>query len=131
MCTKQNDGETPQQFLYRVIGLKQKILFASKYADTEVKYNANTVQDIFLHAIYQGLSHKHNDIRRELKPFLSDSSVSDETILKQMMKITNTENERQRRLGSVMKQKGLEGGRLGHIFRVAVVQVCECCYIVE
>lgn len=105
MCTKQNDGETPQQFLYRVIGLKQKILFASKYADTEVKYNANTVQDVFLHAVYQGLSHKHNDIRRELKPFLSDSSVSDDTILKQMMKITNIENERQRRLGSVVKQK--------------------------
>lgn len=105
MCTKQNDNETPQQFLYRVIGLKQKILFASKYADTEVKYNVNTVQDIFLHTIYQGLSHKHNDIRRELKPLLSDSSVSDETILKQMMKITNTENERQRRLGPVVKQK--------------------------
>lgn len=105
MCTKQHDSETPQQFLYRVIGLKQKILFASKHADTEVKYNANTVQDIFLHTIYQGLSHKHNDIRRELKTLLSDNSVSDETILKHMMKITNTENERQRRLGPPVKQK--------------------------
>ena len=105
MCTRQNDNESPQQFLYRVIGLKQKILFASKHADTEVKYNPNTVQDIFLHTIYQGLSHKHNDIRRELKTLLSDSSVSDETILKQMMKITSTENERQRRLGPDVKQK--------------------------
>ncbi|XP_038128754.1 uncharacterized protein LOC119774984 [Cyprinodon tularosa] len=105
MCTKQNDSETPQQFLYRVIGLKQKILFASKHADTEVKYNSNTVKDIFLHTIYQGLSQKHNDIRRELKTLLSDSSVSDEEILKQMMKITSTENERQRRLGSGVKQK--------------------------
>lgn len=105
MCTRQNDSESPQQFLYRVIGLKQKILFASKHADTEVKYNANTVQDIFLHTIYQGLSHRHNDIRRELKTLLSDSSVSDEIILKQMMKITNTENERQRRLGPDVKQK--------------------------
>lgn len=99
MCTKQNDSETPpQQFLYRVIGLKQKILLASKYADTEMTYNANTVQDIFLHTKYQGLSHKHNDICRELKPLLSDNSVSDEAILKQMMKIMNTENKRQRRL---------------------------------
>lgn len=65
----------------------------------------NTVQDIFLHTIYQGLSHKHNDIRRELKTLLSDSSVSDETILKQMMKITNTENERQRRLRPDVTQK--------------------------
>lgn len=105
MCTKQNDNETPQQFLYRVIGLKQKILFASKHGDAEVKYNASTVQDIFLHTIYQGLSQKHNDIRRELKTLLSDSSVSDEAILKQMMKITSTENERQRRLGPAVKQK--------------------------
>ena len=104
-CTKQNDNETPQQFLYRVIGLKQKILFASKYADTEVKYNANTVQDIFLHTIYQGLGHKHDDIRRELKPLLSDSNASDEMILKQLMKITNTEDERQRRLGANARQK--------------------------
>lgn len=102
---KQNNSETPQQFLYCVIGLKQKILCASKYADTEVKYNAKTVQDIFLHTIYQGPSHKHNDIRRELKELLSDGSVSDEAILKQMMKITSTENERQRRLGPDVKQK--------------------------
>ncbi|KAI2644879.1 Reticulocalbin-3 [Labeo rohita] len=74
MCTKQNDSETPQQFLYRILGLKQKILFASKYADSEVKYNPTTVQDMFLHTIYQGLTHKHDDIRRELKPLLSDSN---------------------------------------------------------
>lgn len=54
MCTKQKDNQTPQQFLYRVIGLKQKILSASKYADADVKYNESTVQDIFLHTVYQG-----------------------------------------------------------------------------
>lgn len=43
MCTKKNYNETPQQFLYHVIGLKQNILFAAKYADTEIKFNANTV----------------------------------------------------------------------------------------
>lgn len=54
-CTKQKDNETPQQFLYRVIGLKQKILLASKHPDTDVKYNASTVHDVFLHAVYQGV----------------------------------------------------------------------------
>lgn len=120
MCTKQNDSETPQQFLYRIIGLKQKILFASKYADSEVKYNPTTVQDMFLHTIYQGLTHKHDDIRRELKPLLSDSNVSDEMILKQIMKITNAENERQRRLGTVVRQKAVNVHGAG--VEVAAVQ---------
>jgi len=61
MCTKQRDNETPQQFLYRVIGLKQKIMLASKHADADVKYSASTVQDVFLHTVYQGLGHKHDD----------------------------------------------------------------------
>lgn len=105
MCTKQKDNETPQQFLYRIIGLKQKILLASKHADTDVKYNASTVQDVFLHTVHQGLAHKHEDIRRELKPLLVDSSVPDEVILKQMKKVMSDESERQRRLGPASRQK--------------------------
>lgn len=35
--TKQKDSETPQQFLYSVIGLKQIILLASKHVHTDVK----------------------------------------------------------------------------------------------
>lgn len=105
MCTKQRDNETPQQFLYRVIGLKQKILLASKHGDTDIRYSASTVQDVFLHTVYQGLGHKHNDVRRELKPLLVDSRVSDETILKQMKKIMSDESERQRQLGSATHPK--------------------------
>jgi len=105
MCTKQKDNETPQQFLYRAIGLKQKILLASKHADTDVKYNANTVQDVFLHTVYQGLGHRHADIRRELKPLLADPGVTDEAILKQMKRVMSDESERQRRLGPFTRQR--------------------------
>lgn len=105
MCTKQKDTETPQQFLYRVIGLKQKVLLASKHADTEVKYSVNTVQDVFLHTVYQGLGHKYDDIRRELKPLLTDAGVTDEAILKQMKKVMSDESERQRRLGPITRQR--------------------------
>ena len=105
MCAKQNEHETPQQFLYRVIGLKQRILFTSRQAETEIKCSPETVQGVFLHTVYQGIGHKHNDIRRELKPLLSDSTVTDETILKHVMKITSDESERQRRLGSQPRQK--------------------------
>ncbi len=105
MCTKQKDSETPQQFLYRVIGLKQKIMLASKHADTGVKYSASTVQEVFLHTVYQGLGHKHDDVRRELKSLLGDTGVSDEAILKQMKKIMCDESERQRRLGPATRQR--------------------------
>ncbi len=104
MCTKQEENETPQQFLYRVIGLKQRILFTSKLADTDVKYSAATVQDVFLHTVYQGFGHKHTDIRRELKPLLSSSDVTDEMILRHVMKITSEENERMKRLGPSRRQ---------------------------
>ena len=87
-----------------MIGLKQRILFTSKLTDTDIKYSAATVQDVFLHTVYQGFGHKHTDIRRELKPLLSNSGVTDEMILRQVMKITSEENERVKRLGSTRRQ---------------------------
>ncbi len=105
MCTKQSDQETPQQFLYRVMGLKQKILFAAKQADSDRKYSAATVQDVFLHTVYQGLSHRCKDIRSELKPLLTDSNVTDDAILRHVMKVTSDENERLRQLGPLTRTK--------------------------
>ncbi len=99
MCTKQSEQETPQQFLYRVMGLKQKILFAAKQAGSDKKYNPATVQDVFLHTVYQGLGHKCKDIRSELKHLLTDSNITDDEILKHVMKVKSEENERLRRLG--------------------------------
>lgn len=104
MCARQDEHETPQQFLYRVIGLKQRVLFTSKLSDAGIKYSPATVQDVFLHTVYQGLGYKHSDIRRELKPLLSDCEVSDETILRHVMRITSEESERQKRIGSSRRQ---------------------------
>lgn len=88
MRMKQEESDTPQQFLYRVIRLKQQILFTSKLAETDIKYSPATVQDVFLHTIYQGFGHKHTNIRRELKPLLSNSGITDEIILRHVTKIT-------------------------------------------
>ena len=104
MCARQEESETPQQFLYRVIGLKQRVLFTSKLSDSGIQYSPATVQDVFLHSVYQGLGYKHSDIRRELKPLLSSGEVSDETILRHIMRITSEESERQKRIGSSRRQ---------------------------
>lgn len=45
------------------------------------------------------------DIRRELKPFLADLSVTDEKILKHEIKVTSEESKRHYRLGSTQRGK--------------------------
>ena len=105
MCAKQNDQESPQQFLYRMIGLKQKILFQSKQVSADIRYDPTTIQGVFLHTIYQGLGSKHTDIRQQLRPFLSNSHVTDEEILCHVMRIISDENEHQRRLSQGSRQK--------------------------
>ncbi|XP_054598006.2 uncharacterized protein [Nothobranchius furzeri] len=99
ITAKQLEHETPQQFLHRMVGLKQWLILASKQKDTEIIYEAETVQNVFLHTVYQGLSEKHEDIRRELKPLLSEKSVSDDALLRQVIRTTGEESERRRRLG--------------------------------
>lgn len=93
MCAKQNEQEPPQQFLYRMIGLKQRILFQSKQGNTDICYDPKTVQEVFLHTVYQGLGSKHTNIRQQLRPLLSDGDVTDEEILSQVGKIISDENE--------------------------------------
>lgn len=105
MSTKQREHETPQQFLYRMIGLKQKVIFASKQCNTNIEYEPRTIQNVFLRTIHQGLLPKYSDIRSELKPLLTDHTVTDEALLKQVTKISSEESERQRRLGHATQRK--------------------------
>ena len=105
MCTRQHENEAPQQFLYRMIGLKQKIMFTSRQANALIKYDASTLKGVFLNAVYQGMGERHEDVRRELKPLLADPTVSDEALLRQVIKTTMEESERKRRLGRSSNRK--------------------------
>ncbi|KAM8832950.1 uncharacterized protein AB9W97_003804 [Spinachia spinachia] len=105
MCARQSDQELPRQFLYRMIGLKQKLIFQSKHANTEISYDPRTIQEVFLHTIYQGLGVKYADLRQRLRPLTSNSNVTDEEILSEVTKIISDENEHQRRLGQVTRYK--------------------------
>lgn len=87
-----------------MIGLKQHILFTSKLTDDGIKYSTATVQEVFLQTVFQGLGYKYSDIRRELKPLLANSDVSDETILRHVMRITSEESEQQKRIGPSRRQ---------------------------
>ncbi|CAI5669467.1 unnamed protein product [Oreochromis niloticus] len=113
MCARQSEQETPQQFLYRMIGLKQKLIFQSKQANTEISYDPRTVQEVFLHTIYQGLGAKYADLRQRLRPLTSNNNVTDEEILSEVTKIISDENEHKRRLGQVTRQKSAQAQSAG------------------
>lgn len=105
MCTRQADQELPQQFLYWMIGLKKKLIFQSRQASADISNDSKTIQEVFLHTIYQGLGTKHVDLRQRLTPLTSNNQATDEEILRQVIKIINEENEHQRRLGQTPRQK--------------------------
>lgn len=102
---KQQDKESPQQFLYRLMGLKQRVLFQSRQPGAEFGYDKKLVQGTFLHTLYQGVNEKNNHVRYDLKPFLTDLQVSDDFLLDQITKSTSEETERLRRLGTVAKTR--------------------------
>lgn len=101
---KQSDRESPQQFLYRVMGLKQRVLSESQVG-TGFNYDVKLVQGTFLHTLYQGLNEKNDYVRRDLKPYLKDMQIGDDFLLEQMTKSTSEEAERHKRLGLTAKIK--------------------------
>lgn len=102
---RQQEKESPQQFLYRIMGLKQRVLFESGQPGVEFSYDKKLVQGTFLHTLYQGLNEKNNYVRLDLKPLLTDWQVSDDFLLDQITKSTSEEAERLKRLGSVSKPR--------------------------
>ena len=105
LSARKSEQESPQQFLYRMIGLKQKLMFQSKQTNAEISCKPKTIQEVFLHTIYQGLGPKNTELRQRLRPLISNSGVTDEEILGQVVRILSDENEHQCRFGQPPRQK--------------------------
>ncbi|RXN36861.1 hypothetical protein ROHU_002578 [Labeo rohita] len=88
--------DTEDEGMVQLLILKDAIDEVVKCRDDEVSMSNVKV--------YQGFGHKHTDIRRELKPLLTNSGATDEMILRHVMKISSEENERMKRLGSSRRQ---------------------------
>lgn len=102
---RQQDKESPQQFLYKLMGLKQRVLFESQQPGTEFSYDKKLVQGTFLHTLYQGLNERNSHVRHDLKAFLTDLQVNDDFLLDQITKSTSEEAERLKRLGTVTRNR--------------------------
>lgn len=90
---KQQDKETPQQFVYRPMVLKQKVLSASQLGGLQFNYDKRLVEGVFLHTLYQGLNVKNCKIGLDIKPYISDLTVTDDFILQQVSKSANGETK--------------------------------------
>lgn len=95
------------QFLYRLIGLKQRVLFESQQPGMEFNYDKRLVQGTFLHTLYQGLNDKNRYVRQDIKPFFADTQISDGSLLEQMTKSTMEEEWRLKCLGAVAKLRSV------------------------
>lgn len=90
---KQQDKETPQQFVYRLMVFKQKVLSASQLGGLQFNYGKILAQGVFLHTLYQGLNEKNCNIGLDIKPYISDLTVTDDFILEKVSKSTNDETK--------------------------------------
>jgi len=89
----QQPSEDPQSFLMRALTIRQKIMFASKEADSGITYDSASVQRLFLHAVETGL--KEETIRAKIRPALSKQDVTDEELIESMFLAVSAETERQ------------------------------------
>ena len=92
----QNSTENAQAFLFRALGLRQKVIAASN-ADADIKYDAMLVNATFLHAVLTGI--KSEAIRTHMKPYLEQSRrTKDKELIEEMRKASAEECERRSKM---------------------------------
>ena len=88
----QGTKESPQDFLIRVMDLRQQILFASQIDDSTVKYDVNLVNGLFKHILETGLVSE--SIRAKIRPLLLDPAATDEQLMEKINSAVSEESER-------------------------------------
>ena len=97
----QGPKESPDSFLLRALDLRQKVLFASKEADANLKYDPQLVQGMFLRSMETGL--RDDNSLTKIRSVLHIPKISDEDLIQQMGNISSAEAERQARIGKRIK----------------------------
>ena len=88
---------TPQDFLFRALDLRQRVIFASKEkTGSAMTYDDKLVQSMTLHALSTGM--KDENIRHSFDITLAKEGVSDEELISALNTITAREQERHSKL---------------------------------
>ena len=88
--SRQTSTESAQEYVIRLMFLRQKILFVSR--EETCSYSFDLIQNRFVHAVLVGL--RNENIRNELRPILkSHDTLSDEILLEHLSLAMSDEHE--------------------------------------
>ena len=90
--------EEPQTFLIKALNLREKIIYASKEANTKLRYDPEHIQSMFLHTIETRLI--SNTLRGRIRPLLQNVATSDEELISQSTLAVTEEAERSEKLAA-------------------------------
>ena len=74
----QKEGESAQDFLFRALGLRQKVMLASE-AEAAIRYDENLVKSVFYHALKTGFLSQA--VRNHMHPFLDPLRGTPDNVL--------------------------------------------------
>lgn len=94
----QNPKETPNDFLLRVMDLRNRLFFASQEDSHELKYSPEVVAGLFRRTVYTGL--RDTTLRHEMNAHLDNVKISDATLMHELNQIIIQESERHNKLQS-------------------------------
>ncbi len=96
MNISQEPRESAQDFLFRAIELREKLLWKSGDEDEGEQFSSDLIQRKFLRSLETGLLSEA--VKFQLKPYLSNSRVIDEVLIEKMNEAASLELERQNKL---------------------------------
>lgn len=91
----QDPKESAQDFLFRAIELKDRLLYASKDKEAE-HYSRDLVKRKFLRSVGTGL--QNDNIKFQIKALLDNPDVTDEMLIEKLNEAANLETERLNKL---------------------------------
>lgn len=103
----QTSKETPQNFLFRAIELKDHLLFVSQGEGSDEHFSAELIQKKFLRSVGTGLRSDH--IKFQLKQYLDDMSIPDEVLIEKTNEATNMEMEREQKQKKTQPSNSMKG----------------------
>ena len=98
----QESNESPQNFLFRAIELKERLLVKSRELGSDEHYSPELIQKKFLRALGTGLI--SDNIKYQLKAYLDDPAVTDEVLIVKINEAAILEWERQQKLKKNCKE---------------------------
>ena len=89
----QDPRETPLNFVFRAIELKDKLLWKAANEENEEQYSSSIIQRKFLRSVETGLL--NDAVKFHILPHLRDVNTTDEELIQRVNEAAKVENERQ------------------------------------